>query len=176
MKVAILEKLNAPLVVDAVELPEKLDYGQVLVNVQCSTICGKQVGEVEGRYGEDKYLPHMLGHEGCGEVLEIGPAVTTVKKGDQVVMHWRKGAGINAAPPKYPWGDRVVGAGPVATFGTMSIVSENRLTPTGVKVQPWVASLMGCAVTTALGLINNEAKLKIGQSIAVAGNVINVCT
>jgi len=141
----------------------------VLVQVQCSTICGKQVGEILGHCGEDKYLPHLLGHEGCGKVLKFGPGVTKVKEGDQVVMHWRKGAGIEAKPPKYKWKDRTVGAGPVATFADHAVVSENRLTPTGVDVQPWVGSLMGCAVTTALGLINNEAQLKIGQSIAIAG-------
>lgn len=141
----------------------------MLVQVRCSTICGKQMGEILGHCGEDKYLPHLLGHEGCGKVLKFGPGVTKVKEGDQVVMHWRKGVGIEAKPPKYKWKDRTVGAGPVATFADHAVVSENRLTPTGVDVQPWVGSLMGCAVTTALGLINNEAQLKIGQSIAIAG-------
>ena len=93
MKAAILERLNHPLVVDKLELPV-LDYGQVLVEVKRSGICGAQLGEMSGVKGEDKYLPHLMGHEGGGIVLEIGPGVSLVKKNDNVVMHWRKGAGI----------------------------------------------------------------------------------
>ena len=71
-----------------------LSYGQVLVQVKVSRICGSQLGEIEGVKGPDKYLPHLLGHEGGGVVLEIGPEVTQVKPGDRVVLHWRPGAGI----------------------------------------------------------------------------------
>src|SRR5258706_6161094 len=100
MKAAILEKLNAPLVVEEIVIP-KLDVGQVLVKVHCSGICGKQMGEISGWYGEDKYLPHLLGHEGGGEVIDIGPGVRNVQKGDHVVMNWRKGIGIESVPAKY---------------------------------------------------------------------------
>jgi S-(hydroxymethyl)glutathione dehydrogenase/alcohol dehydrogenase len=48
-------------------------------------------------------------------------------------------------------------------------VSENRLTPIPKEIDFEVAALMGCAVTTGLGLINNDAEVKIGQSIAVIG-------
>lgn len=173
MKAAILTELNKPLEVADVELPKDLSSGQVLVEVEVSTICGKQMGEISGHYGPDKYLPHLLGHEGCGIVREIGPGVMYVAKGDKVVMHWRKGQGIEAEPPKYRWkqGDYhiIVGAGPVATFAEYAIVSENRLTVIDSDIPAEVASLMGCAVTTAFGLINNEARLKIGQSIMVIG-------
>lgn len=168
MKAAILEKLNSPLVVDKVEVP-KLDVGQVLVKVKCSGICGKQIGEISGLYGEDKYLPHLMGHEGGGVVIETGPGVTQVKKNDHVVMHWRKGVGIESSPPKYKRGNGYVGGGWVTTFNEYAVVSENRLTPVSKNVPFEVAALMGCAVTTALGIINNEAQLKIGQSIAIIG-------
>lgn len=168
MKAAILEKLNTPLVVDEVQVPD-LDCGQVLVKVHCSGICGAQIGEISGAKGEDKYLPHLLGHEGGGVVVETGPGVTHVKKGDHVVMHWRKGVGIEATPPKYRWRDGMVGGGWITTFNEYAVVSENRLTTIEKDIPFEVAALMGCAVTTSLGLINNEAQLKIGQSIAVAG-------
>jgi len=51
----------------------------------------------------------------------------------------------------------------------MAVVSENRLTPIAEDIPFEIAALMGCAVTTGLGIINNEAHLKIGQSIAVIG-------
>lgn len=168
MRAAILETLHAPLVLDEVDIPD-LECGQVLVQIHSSGICGAQLGEIAGTKGPDKFLPHLLGHEGGGVVLEIGPGVTHIRKGDHVVMHWRKGAGIHARTPRYGWGDRLVNSGWVATFNECAIVSENRLTPIPKDVSFEIATLMGCAVTTALGLINNLAHLKIGQSIAVFG-------
>jgi S-(hydroxymethyl)glutathione dehydrogenase/alcohol dehydrogenase len=168
MKAAILEKLNAPLVIDEIEIPA-LECGQVLVQIHRSGICGAQINEIAGTKGEDKFLPHLLGHEGGGVILEIGPGVTQVQKGDHVVLHWRKGAGIHSQAPKYKWGDRVVNAGWVTTFSECAVVSENRVTPIEKDIPFEIAALMGCAVTTALGLINNLAQLKIGQSIAVFG-------
>ena len=63
MKAAVLVKQNAPLEVYEVEVP-KLDIGQVLVRVEYSGICGKQIDEITGRQGEDRFIPHLLGHEG----------------------------------------------------------------------------------------------------------------
>lgn len=168
MKAAILEKLNAPLIVDEVKLPV-LKYGQVLVKVVASTICGAQIGEITGAKGKDRFLPHLLGHEGCGWVVDVGQGVRHVKKGDHVVLHWRKGAGVDAEPPKYEWGNKTVGGGWVTTFNEYAVISENRLTPIPDDIPDSIGSLMGCAVTTALGLLNNEARLRIGESIAVAG-------
>lgn len=167
-RAAILEALNAPLVVEEIET-RPLVCGQVLVEVRASGICGAQIGEIGGVKGEDKFLPHLLGHEGGGVVLEVGPGVTHVKPGDHVVLHWRKGAGIHAQPATYLWGDRVVNAGWVTTFQEHAVVSENRVTAIDEDVPFEIAALMGCAVTTALCLINNLAKVKIGQSVGVFG-------
>lgn len=179
MKAAILTVLNKPLEVAELTPSKNLDPGQILVKVLCSTICGAQIREITGAKGPDKYLPHLLGHEGCGIVQQISDVRTgKLKVGDKVVMHWRKGKGIDAIPaiytkeeePKYGYHSySKVGAGPVHTFCTEAIVSENRLTPISPDIPPRVASLLGCAVTTALGLITKEASLQIGQSIAVAG-------
>lgn len=168
MKAAILETLNAPLVLDEIQIPD-LECGQVLVQLHRSGICGAQIGEIAGVKGEDEYLPHLLGHEGGGVVVEVGSGVTHVKKDNHVVMHWRKGVGIESRPPKYPRGKSFVGAGWVTTFNEYAVVSENRVTPIPKDIPFEVAALMGCAVPTALGLINNEAHLKIGQSVAVSG-------
>ena len=48
VKAAILVEQNQPLVVDNIELPERLFPGQVLVKVECSGICGSQIGEISG--------------------------------------------------------------------------------------------------------------------------------
>ena len=165
---AILEKSNAPLVVDEIEVP-RLECGQVLVRIAVSGICGAQLGEIAAVKGPDKFLPHLLGHEGGGVVEEIGPGVTHVKAGDRVCLHWRKGVGIQAQPATYQWGSRTIQAGWVTTFNEYAVVSENRVTPIPKDIGFDIAALMGCAVTTALGLINNDAKVKIGQSVAVFG-------
>jgi D-arabinose 1-dehydrogenase-like Zn-dependent alcohol dehydrogenase len=122
-KAAILVEQNKPLIVDYVKLPQVLLVGQILVEIEVSGICGSQIGEITGAKGPDKYLPHLMGHEGCGIVLEIGPGVTTVKKGDKVVLHWRKGDGIQAKNAVYEWNDKVVNAGWVTTFNTHAVIN-----------------------------------------------------
>ena len=166
---AILVKQKKPLVIEEIEIP-KLTFGQVLVKVICTGICGSQLGEIDGAKGEDRYLPHLLGHEGTGEVLECGEGVTTVKDGDRVVLHWRKGLGLESPTPKYhssKLGE--VNGGWITTFNQYAVISENRLTVIPPDFNPEIGALMGCAVTTGLGVINNNAKVKIGQSVVVWG-------
>jgi S-(hydroxymethyl)glutathione dehydrogenase/alcohol dehydrogenase len=165
---AILVEQKKPLVIEEVEVPP-LKLGQVLVKVLASGICGSQIGEINGVKGPDRFLPHLLGHEGCGEVLEAGEGVRSVKPGDRVVLHWRKGTGLESVTPVY--GSRIgrVNAGWVTTFNEHAIVSENRLTkvPAGFDVE--AAALFGCAVTTAFGVVTNNAQVAIGQSVVVFG-------
>ncbi len=167
MKAAILVKPNEPLVLDDVEIPE-LNVGQVLVKVAYSGICGKQIDEITGKQ-PDPYLPHLLGHEGSGYVVEIGPGVKKVKEGDTVVLHWMKSTGIDSDTPKYKWNKKPVNAGWVTTFNEYAIVSENRMTKIPDNTEMDIAALLGCAVTTGLGIVFNNADLKPGQSIAVFG-------
>lgn len=171
-KAAVLRELNKPLRIETLETPQELGVGQALVRVKRSGICGAQLGEIAGVKGQDKYLPHLMGHEGAGVVEAIGPGVKHVVVGDRVVMHWRKGVGIEADCPKYKvFGDSysIVGGGWATTFNEMAVVSENRLTAVAEHVPFDVMALMGCALTTALGVINNDAQVKFGQSIAVIG-------
>ena len=80
----------------------------MLVKINYSGICGSQLGEIDGAKGPDNYLPHLLGHEGSGEVLSIGPGVKYVSAGDKVVLHWRKSQGIEASPPSYKWNNKTI--------------------------------------------------------------------
>lgn len=169
MKAAVLTELHTPLEILEISMPEKLLVGQVLVKIHFSGICGSQLGEIDGAKGEDKYLPHLLGHEASGTVLDIGPGVRHVKPGDKVVLHWRKGIGIEAETPHYTSAGRKINAGSVTTFSDYSIVSENRVTPIPVDSDLEVAALFGCAVTTGFGVVENNAKLRIGESVVVFG-------
>lgn len=169
MKAAILYELNAPLVVTEINLPPALAAGQVLVKIHYSGICGSQLGEIDGAKGEDKYLPHLLGHEASGTVIHIGPGVRHVKPDDKVVLHWRKGLGIEAETPHYTWQDQKVNAGWVTTLSEYAIVSENRVTTIPKESDLAVAALFGCAVTTGFGIVENNAKVRIGESVVVYG-------
>jgi S-(hydroxymethyl)glutathione dehydrogenase / alcohol dehydrogenase len=169
MKAAILVESHKPLVVDEIRTTEKLDFGQVLVQVHYSGICGAQLNEIQAAKGPDKFLPHLLGHEGAGLVLQIGAGVKTVKPGDRVCMHWRPSDGLQSETPRYDWNGRSVNAGWVTTFNSHAIVSENRLTPVPDDIDLELVPLFGCAVTTAMGVINNDAQVKIGQSVIVFG-------
>jgi len=167
-RAAILVEQKKPLVIEEVEVPP-LKLGQVLVRVLASGICGSQIGEINGVKGPDRFLPHLLGHEGCGTVLEVGEGVRTVKPGDRVVLHWRKGAGLESVTPVY--GSRIgsVNAGWVTTFNDHAIVSENRLTRVPADFDVEAAALFGCAITTGFGVVNANAEVAIGQSVAVFG-------
>ncbi|MDR1534907.1 MAG: zinc-binding dehydrogenase [Planctomycetota bacterium] len=166
---AILAESRKPLVLDEVELPESLACGQVLVKILHSGICGSQLGEIDAVKGPDRFLPHLLGHEASGRVLQGGPGVTRVKAGDLCVLHWRRGPGIEAPTPEYRWRGRPCHAGRVTTFSQYSVVSENRLTPVEADRDPAMLPLLGCAVTTGFGVVANDAGVKIGESVVVFG-------
>lgn len=166
---AVLRELGKNLSVEEIDIPN-LDYGQVLVEIHSSGICGRQIQEIMGYKGEDKFLPHLLGHEGGGIVKKVGLGVSKCKVGDNVVLHWRKSKGIESRFPIYSNSTGKIGGGLITTFNSSAIISENRLTVIPRSINFDIASLLGCSLTTALGLINNEAKAKIGESILIIGS------
>ena len=167
---AILEKSSNPLIISEIELPSELLYGQVLVEIITSGICGAQINEIEAVKGPDKFLPHLLGHEGFAKVLQIGPGVTNVEPGDRVVLHWRPGSGIQSLPPVYKYKGMPLNAGWVTTFNNHSIVSENRITKiSGANHDKNIIPLLGCALTTALGVLKNDAQIIQSDSLLIFG-------
>jgi S-(hydroxymethyl)glutathione dehydrogenase/alcohol dehydrogenase len=165
---ALLVATGQPLVIAEIETPA-LKPGQALVEIAYSGACGTQVMEWRGDKGEDKWVPHCLGHEGAGRVVEVGAAVTKVKPGDAVVLSWIKGSGIEAGGAVYDWDGRKVNAGGVTTFQRHAVVSENRLTllPAGLPMD--VAVLLGCAAPTGMGAVFNVLKAQAGDAVAVFG-------
>jgi S-(hydroxymethyl)glutathione dehydrogenase/alcohol dehydrogenase len=165
---ALLVATGAPLQIVEIGIPA-LKPGQVLVEIAYSGACGTQVMEWRGDKGEDKWLPHCLGHEGSGTVLETGPAVTKVKAGDKVVLSWIKGSGIEAGGAVYDWDGRKVNAGGVTTFQRHAVVSENRLTLLPEALPMDVAVLLGCAAPTGMGAVFNVLQARAGDAVAVFG-------
>ena len=170
-KAAVLFEQNKPLRVIKLQLPRSLEKGQVLVKVLSAAICGAQIGEIKGIKGPDKWLPHCMGHEGYGLVISKHKSVKNVKKNDHVIMHWRKGKGIDAKPPSYLSKYGKINAGQVTTFQEFSIVSENRLTrvkKTHEKYQ-FLMPLLGCAIPTSWGIIKNELNILSNQRSLIIG-------
>lgn len=165
---AILVELGKPLVLAELEIPVLKD-GQVLVEISYSGACHTQILEARGYRGEDKFLPHCLGHEATGKVLEISAGVEKVSPGDNVVLSWIKGSGADVPGTVYKWDGRDVNAGGVTTFSRHAVVSENRLTPLPEALDPRSAIVLGCAAPTGMGAVMNVAAPKPGDSLAVFG-------
>ena len=166
---AILVTSKQDLVIDEIEINNPLQEGQVLVEINTSGICGAQINEFDAFKGVDKFLPHLLGHEGVGIVLEIGKSVKHIKIGDRVVMHWRPGNGIQAETYKYFWRDKDLNSGWVTTFSHHAVVSENRLTPISKSLNSPHIPLLGCGLTTVFGSLENEISLRLGDSVLILG-------
>lgn len=165
---AVLVEPGRPLELADLDIPP-LQPGQVLVEVAYSGVCHTQILEVRGHRGEDRFLPHCLGHEGSGTVREVGGGISRVRPGDNVILSWIKSSGADVPGTVYHWSGRKVNAGAITTFATHSVISENRLTviPEGLSMR--AAALVGCAVPTGAGVVFNTAQPRPGQSVVVFG-------
>ena len=168
MKAAILTQTKKPLEIKNIKY-SSLERGQVLVKLAYSGVCHSQLMEVRGKRGEDKWLPHLLGHEGTGIVHEIGDGITKVKVGDKVILGWIKGTGIQAKPATYNFNGQIINSGNVTTFNEYSVSSENRLVklPDGIPMD--IGVLFGCAIPTGAGIVLNEIKPEKNSVIAIFG-------
>ena len=168
MTAAVLEQCGQPLQLIELDIPP-LHRGQVLVKIAYSAICRSQLMEIGGHRGPDKWLPHLLGHEASGTVVDVGADVTKVAPGDDVILTWIKCSGIESATPQYCHNGRTINAGPVTTFSNYSIVSENRvvLKPDGLDMD--IAVLFGCALATGSGMVLNELQPEAHNSVIVLG-------
>jgi len=167
-RAAILWQLHKPLVIDAVEIPS-LKRGQVLVKILYSGVCRAQYNEMTGLKGPDKFLPHLLGHEASGVVVDIGPGVGKVKKNDPVCLTWIKGRGLDAFNTQYQLKGRSINAGAVTTFSDYAVVSENRVIRVHKGLPMDIVAIAGCAVVTGCGIINNTLNAVKNSSIVIFG-------
>jgi S-(hydroxymethyl)glutathione dehydrogenase/alcohol dehydrogenase len=166
---AVLSKTGKPLKIEELDIPE-LKPGQVLVKIVFSGVCHTQLNEVKGLKGEDRFLPHTLGHEGSGVVEAIGLDVQKVKPGDRVVLTWIRGIGADVPSTSYKRKDNsIVNSGAISTFMTRSVISENRLVKIPDEMPLREAALLGCAIPTGAGVVFNTAKLSRGDTVAILG-------
>lgn len=164
---AVLREIGRPLEVLRLEIPA-LKAGQVLVDIALSGVCHSQLHEIKGRRGEDKFLPHVLGHEASGIVREVGANVTKVAPGDRVVLTWIKANGIDVPNATYGSPIGTVNSGAISTLMRTTVVSENRLVKVSDALSFEEAALLGCAVPTGAGALIN-AQVERHSSVVVWG-------
>lgn len=167
-RAAILFECKKPLEIEEISL-RKLKKGQVLIRILESGICRSQLFEINGDRGKDKWLPHLLGHEAIGEVIDIGESVKKVKVGDNVVASWIQSSGISAEPAKYNYKDITINSGQITTFSEYSVCSENKLVKIKNEFLELVGPTLGCAIPTGYGITLNEKKVKNSQFVGIMG-------
>ena len=164
-KAAILIECKKPLAIEEITL-NSLKKGQVLLKILKSGICRSQIFEINGDRGEDKWLPHLLGHEAIGEVVDIGESVKKVGIGDKVIASWISSEGISAEPAKYSLGGVVINGGQITTFSEFSVCSENKLIRINDDSLKYIGPTLGCAIPTGYGITINEKRIKTLQGDA----------
>lgn len=87
MKAAVVTKLGAPLEIQEVPIPTP-GLNEALVRVHASGVCHTDLHAASGDWPVKPQPPFIPGHEGVGEVVEVGPGVTEVAIGDRVGVPW----------------------------------------------------------------------------------------
>ena len=152
-------------------VPSRLREDQVLVKINYTGICGSQIMEFLGHRGKDNFLPHAFGHEAVGQVIAIGKKVKKVSVNDDVILSWIKGKGLDyggfqLANVK----NQKINFGPISTFSSFAIVSENRVFLKPKKMSKIEAVLYGCATPTGAGIVINQLKeIKKNHKVCLIG-------
>ena len=191
-RAAIAHKAGSPLTIETVEL-EGPRHGEVLVEIKATGICHTDEFTRSGADPEGLF-PAILGHEGAGVVVDLGPGVVSLKKGDHVIPLYtpecrqcksclsRKTnlcTAIRATQGKGVMPDGTsrfsIGGEPVhhymgcSTFSNFTVLPEIAL----AKIRPDApfdkVCYIGCGVTTGIGAVINTAKVEPGANVVVFG-------
>lgn len=168
LQAAVLFKINRKLKVINLKIPE-LKSGQVLVKVFYSGMCKSQIMEISGGRNNQKWIPHLLGHEACGKVIKIGKGVKKIKLNDEVILTWIKSSGCDVAGPTYFYKRKKINAGKITTFSNYTVVSENRLVKKPNKLSLKESIFFGCAFPTGAGMVFNDLKIDKRDQVVLIG-------
>ncbi len=169
MRAAYLNKLNAPLKISNSIKFKDLEYGQVLVKNYFTGVCKSQIYEICNGRNNKKHIPHLLGHEATGIVVDKHSSVKKVKRGDRVILTWLKCSGIQSKNPTYFDKLKKINSGSVTTFSNFSIVSENRLLKLPKDISLRKGVILGCAFPTGSGMILSNITSSKNKRIAFIG-------
>nr|WSW69530.1 Zn-dependent alcohol dehydrogenase [Streptomyces sp. NBC_00995] len=159
--------------------------GKVKLRVRATGLCHSDISAMSGVLPQP--APFIPGHEGAGEVIDVGDGVSGLSAGDRVVVCWLPACGacpackrgqthlclagfMNAGTPNFkrPGGD-VFGFAGTGTFTEEVVVGAGCAVPIPDDVPFEIAALIGCGVTTGLGAAINTAQVEAGSSVAVIG-------
>ncbi|WP_432167055.1 zinc-binding dehydrogenase [Streptomyces sp. bgisy031] len=166
---------------------EPVSFGpdRVRVKLHKAGLCHSDLSAMSGVLAHP--APFVPGHEGAGEVVEVGAGVTHVKRGDRVVVCWMppcdrcpsctagdghlcRSGYRNLATPNFQDGDApllgMMGAG---TFAEEVVIAAPAAIPIPDDVPYDIAALIGCGITTGIGAALNTAQVRPGSSVVVIG-------
>ena len=199
MKAAILVECGAkqpfaesrPIRIEELEL-DPPQTGEVLVKIGGGGLCHSDLSIING--DRPRPLPMVLGHEGAGEIVEVGPGVRDVKPGDHVVFQFsascgrcrrclegRPGICEQAARAKADGqllsggkrlhlnGQDVAHHSGVSCFAEYAVVDRGSVVVIDNDLPLHEAALFGCAVMTGVGAVVNTARILPGDSVAIVG-------
>jgi len=190
-RAAIMYEANQPVVVEEIELDEPKSR-EVLVKMAATGVCHSDLSAVRGVIHYEE--PTVLGHEGAGTIVEVGPDVTSVKPGQHVMLafiapcgrcfqcsngrpsicdrHWRdtpRGALFDGTRRFSKDETRYMHFSRVAAMSEYTVVSEDAVIPIHDDVPLDKAALVSCGVMTGVGAVTNTANVEIGSTVAVIG-------
>jgi S-(hydroxymethyl)glutathione dehydrogenase/alcohol dehydrogenase len=189
MRAAVLYAFNEPFTVEPVEL-QAPRQGEVLVKLAASGVCHSDLSVQRGLVPMPP--PIIIGHEGAGVVEAVGPGVTSVQRGDHVVLTWLYSCGhcrdcsrgkphlcdlaarTTMTGAMYDGTTRFSAGGKdirhwVGSFAEYTVVPEQAAVPIRPDVPLDIASLVGCGVMTGVGAAMNTVKVEPGDHVAVFG-------
>ncbi|MDN3263454.1 Zn-dependent alcohol dehydrogenase [Streptomyces sp. CSDS2] len=159
--------------------------GKVRIRVRATGLCHSDLSAMNGVLPQP--APFVPGHEGAGEIVDVGDGVTHLKPGDRVLLCWLPACGscpacgrgqtqlclagfMNAGTPNFRRsGGDVFGFAGTGTFAEEVVVDAGCAVPIPEDVPFDIAALIGCGVTTGLGAALNTADVTAGSSVAVIG-------
>lgn len=191
-RAAVAFAAGEQLSIETVQL-EGPQAGEVLVEIKATGICHTDAYTLSGADPEGLF-PAILGHEGAGVVLEVGPGVATLKPGDHVIPLYtpecrqckfclsgktnlcgaiRETQGQGLMPDGSSRfslnGDRLFHYMGTSTFANHTVVPEIALAKIRQDAPFDKVCYIGCGVTTGLGAVINTAKVEPGATVAVFG-------
>lgn len=186
IRAAVCFAVNEPLRIVEVTLADP-GPGQVLFKLIATGLCHSDQHVMDG--SQQMALPMILGHEGIGEVVEIGEGVDDFAVGDRVIPFVIPDCGKCAlcisgrtnlcvefqarmAAPTTPFsidGQPVNQYMGIGSFAEMTVVQADMLVKVSEEADPSQACCIGCGVTTGIGAAMISAKIPPGTSVAVFG-------
>ncbi len=191
-RAAVAHKAGAPLTIETVDL-DGPRAGEVLVEIKATGICHTDEFTRSGADPEGLF-PAILGHEGAGVVVDIGPGVTSLKKGDHVIplytpecrqceyclsgktnlcqaIRVTQGQGVmpDGSSRFSVGGKKVFHYMGTSTFANYTVVPEIALAKIREDAPFDKVCYIGCGVTTGIGAVINTAKVEPGANVVVFG-------